>query len=634
MYKKHKGKRVDIMNGITMMIIAIVVLGGAYLLYGRYLQNKWGIDPKAKTPAYEMEDGVDYVPADTNVVFGHQFASIAGAGPINGPIQAAIFGWLPVLLWILIGGVFFGAVQDFASMYASVKNKGRTIGYIIEAYIGKLGKKLFLLFCWLFCILVVAAFADVVAGTFNGFAVNDAGTVTKVAANGAVATTSMLFIFEAVALGFFLKYTKFNKWVNTAVAILLLVAAIVLGLNFPMYVSLGTWHIIIFVYILIASVAPVWALLQPRDYLNSYLLIFMIVGAVIGVFVANPSCNLKAFTSFNVDGQYMFPILFVTIACGAVSGFHSLVSSGTASKQIKSLMPDQKLENLLNLAMNALPQERAKSENLNVGYDPTTRLWDVIVKYSGPESGLGGERIQVVPLLGSYAVVTLPETEISAYSVREQIEFIEKPKRLYFETFEEREASCILPVQNGADGLTGKGILVGIVDSGVDYFHPDFRNEDGSTRILRLWDQSVAGNPPKGYVSGTEYTKEEIDEALALGETEGRRLVPSGDFSGHGTAVLGIAAGNGRASEGVKRGVAYRSDLLVVKMGNPRENSFPRTTELMEGIDYLIRQAVKMRKPIVINVSFGNNYGSHRGDSLLYNYRYFAGEERYLLYAG
>lgn len=191
-------------------------------------------------------------------------------------------------------------------------------------------------------------------------------------------------------------------------------------------------------------------------------------------------------------------------------------------------MPDQKIENLLNLAMNALPQERAKSENLNVGYDPTTRLWDVIVKYSGPESGLGGERIQVVPLLGGYAVVTLPESEISAYSVREQIEFIEKPKRLYFETFEEREASCILPVQNGADGLTGEGILVGIVDSGVDYFHPDFRNEDGSTRILRLWDQSVDGNPPENYVSGTEYTKEEIDEALALGETEGRRLVPSG----------------------------------------------------------------------------------------------------------
>ena len=329
------------MSGILMMIIAIVVLGGAYLLYGRYLQNKWGIDPNAKTPAYELEDGVDYVPADTNVVFGHQFASIAGSGPINGPIQAAIFGWLPVLLWILIGGVFFGAVQDFASMYASVKNKGRTIGYIIEEYIGKLGKKLFLLFCWLFCILVVAAFADVVAGTFNGFATSESGAVTKVVANGAVATTSMLFIIEAVALGFFLKYSKFNKWVNTAVAVILLVVAIALGLNFPIYVSLGTWHLIIFAYILVASVTPVWALLQPRDYLNSYLLIFMILGAVIGVFVANPACNLEAFTAFSIpdangNPQYMFPILFVTIACGAVSGFHSLVSSGTASKQIKN----------------------------------------------------------------------------------------------------------------------------------------------------------------------------------------------------------------------------------------------------------------------------------------------------------
>lgn len=324
------------MSGIMMMVIAIVVLGGAYLVYGRYLQNKWGIDPDAKTPAYEMEDGVDYVPADTNVVFGHQFASIAGAGPINGPIQAAMFGWLPVLLWILIGGVFFGAVQDFASMYASVKNKGRTIGYIIEEYIGKLGKKLFLLFCWLFCILVVAAFADVVAGTFNGFAVDASGAVSRVAANGAVATTSMLFIVEAVLLGILLKYGKLNKWVNTAIAIVMLVAAVALGLQFPLYLSRDIWHIIIFAYVLVACVVPVWALLQPRDYLNSYLLIFMIVGAVIGVFVANPSCNLEAFTGFCVDGQYLFPILFVTIACGAVSGFHSLVSSGTASKQIKN----------------------------------------------------------------------------------------------------------------------------------------------------------------------------------------------------------------------------------------------------------------------------------------------------------
>ena len=321
------------MNGVLMMLIAIVVLGGAYLLYGRWLTKTWGIDPNAKTPAYELRDGVDYEPADTAVVFGHQFASIAGAGPINGPIQAAVFGWVPVLLWILIGGVFFGAVQDFSAMYASVKNKGRTIGYIIEEYIGKLGKKLFLLFCWLFCILVIAAFADVVAGTFNGFTAEG----EKIAANGAVATTSMLFILEAVGLGFILRFGKLNKWINTALAIALLVIGVAVGLNAPVYVAASSWHIIIFIYILIASVVPVWALLQPRDYLNSYLLIFMIVGAVVGVLVSNPSINLPAFTSFSVEGMgNMFPILFVTIACGAVSGFHSLVSSGTASKQIKN----------------------------------------------------------------------------------------------------------------------------------------------------------------------------------------------------------------------------------------------------------------------------------------------------------
>ncbi len=324
------------MTGILMMVIAIVVLGGAYLLYGRWLEKKWGIDPKAETPAFEMEDGVDYVPADPGVVFGHQFASIAGAGPINGPIQAAVFGWLPVLLWVLIGGVFFGAVQDFAAMYASVRNKGRTIGYIIEEYIGKMGKRLFLLFCWLFCILVVAAFADVVAGTFNGFLTAADGTKSTIYANGAVATTSLLFILEAVVLGMILRYGRLNKWVNTGIAIVFLISAIAFGLHSPIYVSQGTWHIIVFLYILIASVTPIWALLQPRDYLNSYLLVVMIIAAVLGVFCANPQINLPAFTAFHVDGQSMFPILFVTIACGAVSGFHSLISSGTASKQIKS----------------------------------------------------------------------------------------------------------------------------------------------------------------------------------------------------------------------------------------------------------------------------------------------------------
>ena len=324
------------MNGIAIMAISLAVLLLAYVLYGRWIAKKWGVDPKRKTPAYEQRDGVDYEPAPKSVVFGHQFASIAGAGPINGPVQAAIFGWVPVLLWVLIGGVFFGAVQDFSAMYASVRNKGRSVGYIIEKYIGKTGKKMFLLFCWLFCILVVAAFADIVAGTFMGFSVTDGVKSANITANGAVATTSMLFIVFAVALGLILRYTKLPTAANTAIAIVMLVASIIIGLQFPIFLSLDFWHILVFFYIFIASVVPVWILLQPRDYLNSYLLVAMIVAAVVGVFVANPQVKLPAFVGFEVNGSYLFPILFVTIACGAVSGFHSLVSSGTASKQIKN----------------------------------------------------------------------------------------------------------------------------------------------------------------------------------------------------------------------------------------------------------------------------------------------------------
>ena len=371
------------MNGLMILIITIVVLLAAYLIYGRYLARTWGIDPKAKTPAYELQDGVDYVPADTNVVFGHQFASIAGAAAINGPIQASVFGWVPVLLWILLGGVFFGAVQDFAAMYASVKNKGRTIGYIIESYIGKTGKKLFLLFCWLFSILVVAAFVDIVAGTFNGFQTAADGALTPIPANGSVATTSMIFIVEAVALGFLLRYGKLNKWANTAIALIMLVAAIALGLALPLYLSLGTWHILVFVYVLIASVTPVWALLQPRDYLNSYLLVAMIVAAVIGVFAARPDVNLPAFSGFTVNGQTLFPFLFVTIACGAVSGFHSLVASGTASKQIKnekSMLPvsfgAMLMESMLAvIALIAVASFSSSAETAALGYTTPSQIF-------------------------------------------------------------------------------------------------------------------------------------------------------------------------------------------------------------------------------------------------------------------
>ncbi len=320
------------MNGILILIIAIVALLCGYIFYGRWLAKKWGVDDSIKTPAHTMEDGVDYVPTKKQVVFGHQFASIAGAGPINGPIQAAVFGWVPVLLWCIIGGIFFGAVQDFSSMFASVRNKGRSIGVIIEKYVGKTGKRLFLLFVYLFSILVVAAFADICA---NSFGLSEKFTETVNYANGQVATTSTLFIVAAVGFGFFLKYVKPGTVVNTIVSIVLLVACIVIGLFFPMSLSTKVWMYLVFAYILIASVTPVWALLQPRDYLNSYLLIAMIVAAILGIFVSNPSMSLPAFTGFNSSIGGMFPILFVTIACGAVSGFHSLVSSETASKQVE-----------------------------------------------------------------------------------------------------------------------------------------------------------------------------------------------------------------------------------------------------------------------------------------------------------
>ena len=290
-------------------------------------------------------------------------------------------------------------------------------------------------------------------------------------------------------------------------------------------------------------------------------------------------------------------------------------------------MPDQKLDNLLNLAMDATEEEREKSRNLNVGYEKQTRKWEIIVKYSemgdSVEALLGGPEISVVPLLGRYAIVTLPESMLDEYSRRPQIEFIEKPTRLYFEDLFSKEASCITQVQRNEPGnlrLTGRGVLIGIVDSGVDYRHPAFLTADGKSRILRLWDQSIPGNPPEGYATGTEYTNEEINEALSLSVQEGRRLVPSEDVSGHGTAVLGVAAGSDFSRGAVKRGVAYESDLLVVKMGIPRQDSFPRITELMQGVDYLVRQAIRLGRSIAINLSFGNNYGSHRGDSLLETY--------------
>ncbi len=319
------------MNGAMLLAISGVILLIAYFVYGTYLEKTWGVDSKRTTPAHDLKDNIDYMPASKAVLFGHQFASIAGAGPINGPIIAAMFGWVPVLAWILVGGIFFGAVQDFSSMYASVRNQGKTVSVLIEKYIGKSGKFFFLIFVWLFCILVIAAFADIVSGTFNGFINNEQN-----ASGASTASTSIIFIVFAVLMGLIFRRFAMSSAMQCIVAIGTLAVALYLGLSFPVYATKEVWFYFTFGYIFIASVLPVWLLLQPRDFLNSFLLLAMLLAAFVGVLVAQPDMNLPAFTAFTVKGQYMFPMLFVTIACGAISGFHSLVSSGTSSKQVNN----------------------------------------------------------------------------------------------------------------------------------------------------------------------------------------------------------------------------------------------------------------------------------------------------------
>lgn len=287
-------------------------------------------------------------------------------------------------------------------------------------------------------------------------------------------------------------------------------------------------------------------------------------------------------------------------------------------------MENQKLENLLNLALSATPGERERSVNLNVGYNPQENVWELIVKYNGDITRIASEAVSVEPLIAGYAIITIREELIGALAELEEIEYIEKPKRLFFSVMEGKRASCIPAVTVREPYLNGRGVIVAVVDSGIDYFHPDFRNPDGTTRIIALWDQSIAADeekgwrPPQGYAAGVEFTREQINEALAAqDEAAGRRLVPSRDVSGHGTAVAGIAAGNGSRSGGVNEGVAPASELLIVKLGTPRPESFPRTTELMRALTYVVNKASALGKPAAINLSFGNTYGSHRGTSLL-----------------
>lgn len=334
------------MNAALLLVAGCVILILGYVTYGKWLAEQWGVDENRITPAHELEDGNDYVPAKAPVLMGHHFSSIAGAGPINGPIQAAVFGWVPVLLWVLIGGIFFGAVHDFGALFASIRHKGQSIGEVIEDSMGTGAKRLFIIFSYLTLILVVAAFASIVANTFKA-TYNENGTLDKLAssANASTAMISFLFILVAVVFGFLVYRRNAGLALSTVIGVAAIVLCMAIGLKFhPLYLNGTTWMIIVGIYITIASVTPVWILLQPRDYLSSFLLYGMMIVAIVGIVGAHPDIDIPAFTGFvdqaengsGVSLGTLFPALFITIACGAISGFHSLVGSGTTAKQLNN----------------------------------------------------------------------------------------------------------------------------------------------------------------------------------------------------------------------------------------------------------------------------------------------------------
>ena len=332
------------MNAALLLVVGCVILIVGYVTYGKWLAQQWGIDENRVTPAHELEDGNDYVPAKAPVLMGHHFSSIAGAGPINGPIQAAVFGWVPVLLWVLVGGIFFGAVHDFGALFASIRHKGQSIGEVIEDSMGTSAKRLFIIFSYLTLILVVAAFASIVANTFKA-TYDESGVLDKVAssANASTAMISILFILVAIVFGFLVYRRNAGLGISTVIGVAAIVLCMAIGLNFhPLYLNGTTWMIIVGIYITVASVTPVWILLQPRDYLSSFLLYGMMIVAIVGIVGAHPTIDIPAFTGFvdqatngsGVSLGTLFPALFITIACGAISGFHSLVGSGTTAKQL------------------------------------------------------------------------------------------------------------------------------------------------------------------------------------------------------------------------------------------------------------------------------------------------------------
>jgi len=329
------------MNGIVLMLVAAAVLVCGYLFYGRWLANKWGVDAEALTPARRMEDGKNFTPASAFTVFSHQFSSICGAGPVTGTIVAMAFGWVPVVLWVLVGGIFFGAVHDFGALYASMKNNGKSLAQLIEKYIGKTGRRLFLLFSWLFCIIVIAAFTSMVCGTFKFTAAADGSVdVAKSYAAGCAGTISILFTFVAIAFGWAQRKFNLSGAAEFGVAVVSIVLMFAVGMQFPLYLNLNQWIAVVMVYLVFAGAMPIQTLKQPRDYLTTIMMVVMIVCAVLGIFVlgfqGKATITAPAFTGFSTKSGMMFPVLFVSVACGALSGFHSLVSSGTSSKQVSN----------------------------------------------------------------------------------------------------------------------------------------------------------------------------------------------------------------------------------------------------------------------------------------------------------
>lgn len=331
------------MNGMVVVVVAAVVLAAGYLVYGRWLAKTWGIDREALTPAKRMEDGKNFSPASCFTAFSHQFSSICGAGPVTGTIAAMMFGWLPVLLWVLVGGIFFGAVHDFGALYASVKNNGKSLAQLIDKYIGRTGRRLFLLFSWLFTIIVIAAFVDMVAGTFQAtFAADGSVDAAASYAGGTAGTISILFTFVAIAFGWINRKFGLSGWKEFLLAVVLFVLMFAVGMQFPVYLTKFGWFAVIAVYLLFAAAMPIQTLKQPRDYLTSIMMIVMIVCAVLGIFVlgANGEATMTApmvadISALATNGSYLFPLLFVSVACGALSGFHSLVSTNTSSKQVE-----------------------------------------------------------------------------------------------------------------------------------------------------------------------------------------------------------------------------------------------------------------------------------------------------------